>query len=91
MHLIIKESFDDYKVKSLLPLQEGIINSAREEEIRNTLVSIVSTRISSAALDKLSLFYNRNNIASIIADKIYITVMNYVVDHNLGLQNSDNG
>ena len=82
LNLIIQESFDDYKVKVLVPLDEGYINSSREDEIRKALVDITTSRISNAALDKLSLFYNINNIAGIIADKIYITVMQYVIDHN---------
>lgn len=86
LDLIINESFNDYKIKELIPLNEGYINSKREEEIRTTLVAIVSRRISNAALDKLSLFYNIKNIADIMADKIYITVMNYVLENNAQLE-----
>lgn len=89
LDLIINESFNDYKIKALLPLEEGYINSKREEEIRKMLVFTVSNRISSAALDKLSLFYNIKNIADIIADKIYIIVMGYVLDHNSKLDDPD--
>ena len=81
LDLIIDESFTDYRIKSLVD-QEGVINSEREGEIRNELVRIVSGRISNAALEKLSLFYNMKNIADILADKIYIRIMDYVVDHN---------
>lgn len=82
LNTIIDEAFTDYKIKSLLPIEEGYINSEREDEIRKGLINIVTERISSAALDKLSLFYNPQNIGSVIADKIYITVMNYVLEHN---------
>lgn len=82
LDLIIRESFDDYKLKSLYPLNEGYINSDREAEIRGELIALVSSRISNAALDKVSLFYNVTNIADVLADKIYIAVMNYVIDHN---------
>ena len=71
LDLIINESFNDYKIKALLPLEEGYINSKREEEIRKMLVFTVSNRISSAALDKLSLFYNIKNIADIIAERLF--------------------
>ena len=54
----------------------------REKEIRNDLVQKVVDRISPMALDKISLFYNVHKIDEIIADKVYITVMNYVVSHN---------
>lgn len=87
LNLVIQDSFTDYKVKTLLPLQEGYINSTREDQIRQALVEMVSGRISNAALDKLSLFYNIKNIAAIIADKIYITVMQYVIEHNATVTN----
>lgn len=79
---IILESFSDYQIIALATRDEGFINDAREMEIRTDLVAKVSERLSDATLDKLSLYYNRENIANIAADKIYITVMNYVVDHN---------
>ena len=90
LNIIIHESFTDYKIKSLLPLNEEFINNDREVEIRNGLVNLVTARISSAALDKLSLFYNIENIADILADKIYIVVMNYVMEHNNRLQQESN-
>lgn len=85
LELVITESFRDYQVKYLAVLNEGFINSEREAEIRKELVNLVTNRISNATLDKLSLYYNIENIANILADKIYITVMNYVVQHNSGL------
>ena len=90
LNLIIQDCFTDYKVKTLLPLQEGFINATREDQIRQALVEMVSGRISNAALDKLSLFYNIQNIAAIMADKIYITVMQYVIDHNATVTNQSN-
>lgn len=90
LNLIIQDSFDDYKVKTLIPLDEGYINATREDQIRSALVDMVSNRISNAALDKLSLFYNIQNIAAIMADKIYITVMQYVIEHNSTITNQSN-
>lgn len=89
LNIIIQDAFNDYKIKSLLPLEEGFINSTREDKIRKDLVDLVSSRISNAALDKLSLFYNLQNIAAIMADKIYIVVMEYVIDHNRAFSNID--
>lgn len=82
LSMVIRECFEDYQVKTLLPLEEGYINSDREAEIRRGLVEIVTSRLSSATIDKLSLYYNIKNIADIIADKVYITVLHYVVEHN---------
>lgn len=85
--LIIDECFNDYKIKELVGSEDEYINSERESEIRKGLTNLVTQRISNAALDKLSLFYNISEIAEILADKIYITVMNYVIDHNTKFSN----
>lgn len=81
LELIITESFNDYKIKYLV-LDQSYINETKEAEIRKDLCELVSSRISEAALEKLSLFYNMANIGAIIADKIYIIVMDYVAAHN---------
>lgn len=86
LETIIKDCFDDYKIKVLIPMNEGVLNSTREAEIRQALVTMVTSRMSDASLNKLSLFYNLNNFAAILADKIYITVMNYVIQHNKEVQ-----
>ena len=82
LEYIIQESFRDYEATTLVPLNEDYINEEREKEIRAELVNIVGERISPIALEKIAIFYNEGNIAKVIADKIYITVMNYVVEHN---------
>lgn len=79
---IIEDSFRDYEIMVLIPKNELYITDEREKEIRNDLVQKVVQRLSPMALDKISLFYNVHQIDSIIADKVYITVMNYVVSHN---------
>lgn len=86
LNIIIQDAFDDYKVKTLILYEGQWINSDKEDEIRKGLSSLVSSRISDAAIDKLSLIYRPENIASIIGDKIYITVMNYVINHNKDLE-----
>ena len=86
---IIEDCFRDYEIMVLIPRNELYINSDREKEIRNDLVQKVVDRISPMALDKISLFYNVHKIDEIIADKVYITVMNYVVAHNAPLVADD--
>lgn len=88
LDLIINESFLDYQVKFLLA-EELYITEERESEIRKDIVLLVTKRISNNALDKLSMFYNISNIADIMADKIYISVMNYVVEHNTNFKNME--
>ena len=86
LECVIQDCFDDYKIKSMV-INHGHINSKEEAKIREDIVAMVSSRISDATLDKISLFYDLNNIAAIIADKIYITVMHFVIDHNREIEN----
>lgn len=79
---IIEDCFRDYEIMILIPRNELYITDEREKEIRADLVQKVVNRLSPMALDKLSLFYNVHKIDEIIADKVYITVMDYVVRHN---------
>lgn len=79
---IIEDCFRDYEIMILIPRNELYITDEREKEIRADLVQKVVNRLSPMALDKLSLFYNVHKIDEIIADKVYITVMDYVVKHN---------
>lgn len=86
LDLIIQESFTDYQIKFLAHRELGYINEEEEIKIREGLINVISLRISDASLDKLSLFYNKKNIADILADKIYIAVMNYVIEHNKSIE-----
>ena len=79
---IIDDCFRDYEIMVLIPKNELYITDEREKEIRSDLVQKVVDRLSPMALDKISLFYNVHRIDEIIADKVYITVMNYVFTHN---------
>jgi len=82
LELIINDCFTDYQLMILIPKNELYITDEREKEIRHDLISKVAERLSKESLDRLSLFYNIRNIDKIIADKIYIIVMNYVISHN---------
>ena len=82
LDLIIDDSFTDYQIMILTPLNEMYITDEREKEIRSDLIYKVTERLSDEAIEKLSQLYNIKNIDKIIADKIYIAVMNYVVNHN---------
>lgn len=87
LEYLIQDCFNDYKIKNLEYKIDEYITPEKEAKIRKDLAEIVTNRLSSATLDKLSLFYNIDSIASILADKIYIIVMDYVVDHNSKLNN----
>lgn len=83
---IITDAFQDYQIMELFPRNEPYITDDREKEIRSGLIEKVANRLSPMALDKISLFYNIHKIDEIIADKVYIIVMNYVIEHNRLIQ-----
>ena len=83
---IITDAFQDYQIMELFPRNEPYITDDREKEIRSGLIEKVANRLSPMSLDKISLFYNIHKIDEIIADKVYIIVMNYVIEHNRLIQ-----
>lgn len=85
LEVILKDAFDDYRIMYLEPRDSGYINNDREVEIRKEFSNFVGDRISSATLNKLSLFYNYNSIPEVIATKVSILIMNYVIEHNNSL------
>lgn len=91
LEAIINDSFTDYRIMVLEPRQELYINDEREAEIRRDLTSLVVNRLSPMSLDKLHLFYNINKIDEILADKIFIAVMNYTVAHNSMIRDANPG
>lgn len=82
LEAFISECFDDYKVMVLLPRQESYITEKREKEIRDELVAKVTRRMSSAFKDKMYLYYGKSRFDEVLADKIYITVVDYVYRSN---------
>lgn len=79
----IEECFQEYKITHLVPNHDGTpvyVTDEREKEIREDLVQIVSSRLSPILLERLSLYYRADQIGSVIADKIYLTVMNYAIE-----------
>lgn len=88
LDLIIDDCFNDYQVIVLIPKNEMYITDEREKEIRSDLIHKVTERLSPEAMEKLSILYNIKNMDKVIADKIYITVMNYCIQHNATIQSS---
>lgn len=75
--------FTDYKLKFLEADSSLLyINSEKELEILHDLGNLCSNRLSPAMVDKLSLFWKREQIAEVISDKIYLVVMQYVATFN---------
>ena len=75
--------FTDYRLK-FLEADESLIyiNGDKEIEILHDIGTLCSERLSPAMVDKLSLFWKREQIAEVISDKIYLVVMQYVASFN---------
>ena len=84
----IQECFDEYQLMVLIPKQELYINDDRQLEICKDLSNKVAKYISPRLLNTLYQWYNKDTIYEIIADKIYMIVANYVVQHNATIKSN---
>jgi len=87
LDFIIEECLDYYVAMHLTPKQLYYINNATETEIVNKLGEIIPARISPTLYSKLSLIYDSNQIASVIGEKIYSKVLEYVIQFNVQDEN----
>lgn len=78
---LINESFIDYNAKYLASYT-AYITEEKEKEIRTELIDVILARMSDVVLEKLYTYYNSKEIGSILADKIYILVSEYTIQHN---------
>ena len=79
----VNNIFTDYRLKFLdLQYMETYISDDHQQLIYKEFADICGNRMSPAMMDKLSLFWKREAIAEVLADKIYLTVVNYVAVHN---------
>lgn len=85
----VNSNFIDYRLKNIDPM--GLVNITQEHEkkIIDDMIEICGSRMSNAMLDKLSLFWSLDAISSVIADKIYLTVVSFCSQFNATKQNVD--
>lgn len=78
----IEQCFSDYIILNTEYVKDNYISDIEEMHIVNSLVDIVSDRISTTMYKQLSVYYNEQAIPVIISNKIYQVVMNYVITTN---------
>lgn len=79
----VQTIFTEYRVKFLdMQYQDQYISDEEQESIRRDFVEVCGRRLSPAMMDKLSLFWKREAIAEVLADKIYLIMVGYVAEHN---------
>ena len=79
---IIQQCFDEFILMNTGYQKEHYINQTEEREIVNRMVDKVSERISDTIDTKLELYYNSASVPDIVANKIYMAVMAYVIENN---------
>lgn len=79
---LIDECLSDYLASNPEYVNANYITDEAELNMRKQIANLVSNRLSEALYDKLSLYYNKFTIPSIIADKIYLKVTAYVIKIN---------
>ena len=79
---ITHECFDEYMVLNRAYKNKEYITDEEETNIMKEVGAMVAERLSPAAIDKLSTYYNKNMLAEIIGNKVYILVMGYAAENN---------
>lgn len=82
LELFVQSVFVDYQAKNLVKQENEYIRSDEEQRIVKEVATLCGERISPAMVNKLSLFWNPEVIAAVIADKVYLTVVAYVAQNN---------
>lgn len=82
---IIERCFQEYQLTNLFERGDMYINSDQEIEISKDINSLVRQRISPVLEEQLKVFYNGDDIYTIIAHRVYWRVTTYVIEHNKGI------
>ena len=77
----IMEVFNEYKILNLSYNTEYIAKD-KEKKIVSDVTDMVTARLSSTMIKQLSVYYNPAALPDIIAQKIYLVVMQYVIENN---------
>lgn len=83
LDMYVNEVFTDYRIK-YLDCDETLlyINDEKEQQILSEMATLCSERMSPTLADKLTLVWSYESLGAVIADKIYLTVVNYVSSKN---------
>lgn len=79
---MIMESFEEYMILNESFNDVQFLSRDMEEKISHGVNAVVSRKLSDIFKIKLATYYNEENIPEIIAQKIYILVMNYSIKTN---------
>ena len=83
MDYIINDTLDQYVIFQLQPKNVYYINNKIEEEIINYMTDHIPDKLSNTLMQQLRLVYNEEYVAEFIASRIYMAVLNYVIEYNV--------
>lgn len=89
LDFIITECLDYYIAMILTPKHLYYINTSVETEMLNKLSETIPERISPTLYSQLSLIYDPEQISSVIGEKIYTKVLEYVIEFNVENENRE--
>jgi hypothetical protein len=80
---IIESAFEDFLLMHPEYQDNIYINAEIEKEMLSLFKDTVMSRLSVTVMDKLSLYYNRASIPTIITDKMRITITAFAATNNV--------
>ena len=86
LDILINETIEEYVILELRPKDIYYINNNMESEMREYIVNQITDRISVLLIKKLEYVCNADHIGDLIGKRVYMAVMNYVLEFNV---NSD--
>ena len=84
---IIVEALNYYNIMNIASTQIPYISDRIQQELTDYLVNEVPNRVSPTLMKKLTLMYHPDYVSKFIAERIYMTVMSFVLNYNQGNQN----
>ena len=83
LEYIITEALNEYVLFNIRPKEIFYISNSMESEINENLSEEVPKRISPTLYAQLGLIYDNSYIGKMIGTKIYLIVLDYVLNYNL--------
>ena len=80
---LINEIIEEYVILELRPKDVFYINNSIESEMREYIVNQITERIPVLLMKKLEYVCNPNYIGDLIGKRVYMSVMNYVLEFNV--------
>lgn len=80
---LINEIIEEYVILELRPKNVFYINNNIESEMREYIVDQITERMPVLLMKKLEYVCNPNHIGELIGKRVYMSVMNYVLEFNV--------